>query len=821
MIKNAILLSLSLILISPQFSHAKRSTSSKVVEDLETHYKESQKHLKTINGHLTSIKSQVDKWLQRAYDAESYHEWYKTLPKDLKVLSETQLNEFYATLRKHRFALEEATDALGAKIKVLTEMTKKSTGIAAFLADVRKWDPENAAEDPTYGLKLIEDIIRTGAKIIPKPVKTYVLYLADATKAFRGATLRLNDALDNARQGSVCGQRWSRSRNSISKYIQEKTSYECSTCKVQGSWSTFEGFLAVQCTEGGEKDGGWIFYNGDKGRGYDVPGETSPQVVHGWMASGKVPKSRRTFKWLKSYSNALDRDRAGIETVRKKIIDRSLDIEAFAKCDGRSADIEINRLAHAGVEPFLEFAIINRSKYTAQKGLILDKAIDRQFLFQGKVTVAGKKKKLSGIKVRILNGEKGPSVATKSVSSGKSYCIKVDRSKLPGKVYVSASHGKLSNASQLYIDAGKSRQFAGILLGGKSGLLDEIASLEDSCAGLPCDLCFSKDKTGCIDCRDKGCDVCPGSKVCLKCKGLPCGDCKAKVQTGCVKGVPPTGGEDPEPDKDKDKGKGESPDDRFASDCESGIGEARNTAQTFKARARDFKNAFETGNGKASCSDQRAAYYYVEMGRLSTQFYSEMDGLKSLFVKAGKELGGFGDRLDACFVRYQNAQKSRARMGQILAGANRRYNSNNCDLQDVVNDGQLFPPGMSSSEVETTVSAISGLWQNSLGGAPSCIDFDTLAGSSSSGFAAGGFNFTTTVIASGNRIEVRSNGTGSVGVCSVVTSIQFIYVFGPSTATANGSTTTTTTGDTNSGCGVSATVPVSFTLTKVGESCSN
>ncbi len=131
---------------------------------------------------------------------------------DLEDATEQQAKDM---LRKVRDQFNQL-DAGGIKTKLtgVTEKLKAADKIAGEMENAyqfaKKFDPAHAKDNPTYGLKLIGNILTDGAKkmetvpLVGQILGPWLNAYAQATEAFVGALDRLTKKMQEFRQGSLC-----------------------------------------------------------------------------------------------------------------------------------------------------------------------------------------------------------------------------------------------------------------------------------------------------------------------------------------------------------------------------------------------------------------------------------------------------------------------------------------------------------------------------------------------------------------------------------------------------------------------------------------
>jgi uncharacterized protein YktA (UPF0223 family) len=128
--------------------------------------------------------------------------------------TEQQAKDMVWKLRDQFNRLDKA--GLKGKLQSAIGQLKKADKIAGELENTyqfaQKFDPANAKDNPTYGLKLIGNTLADGAKkieavpLVGKVLGPWFSAYAEATQAFVGALDRLTAKIKDFRQGSLCAQ---------------------------------------------------------------------------------------------------------------------------------------------------------------------------------------------------------------------------------------------------------------------------------------------------------------------------------------------------------------------------------------------------------------------------------------------------------------------------------------------------------------------------------------------------------------------------------------------------------------------------------------
>ncbi len=222
-----------------------------------------------------------------------------------------------ATAKKYLSDMRETFNTLDkggvkSKMKLAARRMKKADKVAGEVEGAyefaKKFDPENAKENPTYGLRLIGDILTESADKMNK-IPLVGRILGDWLKAygevagdFANALDRLSAKIKVFRQGALCAQSGllMEEQNAFRKAQQDGGAYGGQDCLTYFAVDKFQR-LRGSVFEG---QGNYFLFDPETCRGYFSPiGNTD--LVYDWHAMLVKPR-RLTADWLSNRARSLN-----------------------------------------------------------------------------------------------------------------------------------------------------------------------------------------------------------------------------------------------------------------------------------------------------------------------------------------------------------------------------------------------------------------------------------------------------------------------------------------------------------------------------------
>jgi len=183
-----------------------------------------------------------------------------------------KLKNKLATLRDMYDELDR--NGLQAKLEDTSKALEFADSVAGKVDDVwqftKKFNPENAEDNPTYGLRLIGDLLKEGAEkmkeipIVGEVLGSLVSAYAEAAGDYANALDRLDKKIENFRGGSICGQ--------IGKKVKQKKAFAAASlndedCQTYLAADPFPHLIG----EVYEGNGSYFLYSPSTERGYFSP----------------------------------------------------------------------------------------------------------------------------------------------------------------------------------------------------------------------------------------------------------------------------------------------------------------------------------------------------------------------------------------------------------------------------------------------------------------------------------------------------------------------------------------------------------------------
>ncbi len=203
-------------------------------------------------------------------------------------------------------------NGLTEKLAKASELLDKADGYAGEVQNIwefsKKFDPANAKDNPTYGLRLIGDILKEGGDkmekipLIGQILGPWVKAYGEISGDFANALDRLGKKIKDFRGGALCGQggyqqsqqaAFTAAQKGNSKYGQE----DCLTCFPVGFYPRMRG-AAYECNK-------YLFlYDPDEERGY-FAASGSVDKVYQWHGALLEPRALDCH-WLAGRANSLN-----------------------------------------------------------------------------------------------------------------------------------------------------------------------------------------------------------------------------------------------------------------------------------------------------------------------------------------------------------------------------------------------------------------------------------------------------------------------------------------------------------------------------------
>jgi protocatechuate 3,4-dioxygenase beta subunit len=305
---------------------------------------------------------------------------------------------------------------LDTTIETLGKGMAVADGVTNAWDFAEKFNPQKAKDNPTYGLRLIGDLLSdklSDIKRIPVVGPSLVVWVnvyIDATKDYADALDRLSRKIqENARQGALCGQSgiWLEQQAEFRKVATGLYSGEdCLSYFLAAAFPRLRSQVFI-----GQNH--YFIYHTPMCRGYfGVKGNT--EKVYAWHGLLLAPRALHP-DWLCSRSNSLT---PSIESDARRTFGRMNAV--FKKTD--PSWIIAARIGTYGVaetygsleeEVFVANFVLDERIQTAVEDFL--RGLDRYVLAGGTVADRGTQKPLAGASVRLTVGDN-----TKSTSTGAS-----------------------------------------------------------------------------------------------------------------------------------------------------------------------------------------------------------------------------------------------------------------------------------------------------------------------------------------------------------------------------------------------------------------
>ncbi len=210
----------------------------------------------------------------------------------------SQLREMFNTMDKN--GIKDKLKFAAEKLKFADEVAGKVENVWQF---TKKFDPDNAKDNPTYGLRLIGDLLKDGAgkmekiPLVGQILGPWIKAYGEVAGDFANALDRLGKKIEDFRQGSLCGQGGYKQDQQAAFKAESKKGEDCLTYFAVGA------FPRMQRGEAYEGNGSYFLFDVDNRRGYFSPLGTTDKVYR-WH---ELLLERRALDvdWLASRSNSL------------------------------------------------------------------------------------------------------------------------------------------------------------------------------------------------------------------------------------------------------------------------------------------------------------------------------------------------------------------------------------------------------------------------------------------------------------------------------------------------------------------------------------
>ena len=195
---------------------------------------------------------------------------------------------------------------LRKKLEKTADALKFADGVAGEVSNVwefsKKFDPENAKDNPTYGLRLMGDLLKDGAEklkkipIIGQSLGKLVSAYAAAAGDYANALDRLDKKIAAARGGSLCGQLGKNTDQQKAFFAAAQNGEDCQSHLAVGDFPRLQG-------EAYEGDSFYFLYSPQSETGYFSPVGATIKVYN-WHAL-LLEKKALYADWLASRSNSI------------------------------------------------------------------------------------------------------------------------------------------------------------------------------------------------------------------------------------------------------------------------------------------------------------------------------------------------------------------------------------------------------------------------------------------------------------------------------------------------------------------------------------
>jgi len=282
------------------------------MKQTEDEWKAFRETLQQGSAKLEELESKYKEYKEIAFAGDT--ERAVNLAIDLFKLDRKNAKAQLQKVREMFNSLDKA--GLADKLSTVAEKLKVADSYAGEVDNVwqfaKKFDPSNAKNNPTYGLRLIGDILKeSGEKFEKVPVVgetlgKYVRMLGDAAVDYAGALDRVSKTIrENARQGALCAQHglFQEEQAAFFKAVKSDPHYTGAPCSQYFPSMNFPSLQGATFHEG---SGTYYFFSPKTCRGYFAPVSNTDKIYRWWKLLKK--KFALYPDWLASRANSLNSD---------------------------------------------------------------------------------------------------------------------------------------------------------------------------------------------------------------------------------------------------------------------------------------------------------------------------------------------------------------------------------------------------------------------------------------------------------------------------------------------------------------------------------
>ena len=280
-VKQLVFLLYALVLIIASVSSTLAdSDQQEAIQQTEDQWKAMRQTLQQSKGKFDKFHKTYQEYKEAAFniDAEKQIDFVR---KTFKLnRNETQkIKEKLIAVRDMFDELDR--NGLQAKLEKVSKALKYADGVAGQVDNAwdfaKKFNPENAKDDPTYGLRLIGDLLKEGAgklekiPIIGQMMGKMISAYAAAASDYANALMRLDKKIEKVRGGSLCGQRGRKRKQQNAFAVAAQNNEDCQTYLQVKTFRRLRG-------EAFEGDKSYFLYSTQSERGYFAPVGATTQV---------------------------------------------------------------------------------------------------------------------------------------------------------------------------------------------------------------------------------------------------------------------------------------------------------------------------------------------------------------------------------------------------------------------------------------------------------------------------------------------------------------------------------------------------------------
>ncbi len=209
----------------------------------------------------------------------------------------SDLREMFNTLDRN---------GIKTKLKAVSEKLEFADKVAGEVENVwqfaKKFDPAHAKDNPTYGLRLIGDLLKEGAgkmekvPLVGQILGKWISAYGEVAGDFANALDRLGKKIEEFRGGSLCGQLGYKTDQQKAFEAASKKGEDCLTYFPYGGFSRLQG-------EAYEGNSSYFLYDPRTKQGYFSPLGTTDKVYH-WHEL-LLKRVALYPDWLANRSNSL------------------------------------------------------------------------------------------------------------------------------------------------------------------------------------------------------------------------------------------------------------------------------------------------------------------------------------------------------------------------------------------------------------------------------------------------------------------------------------------------------------------------------------